>query len=53
MRPVLLTDKGAEKPGATDGILAFSGAWPSMMRDLYQNHERYEETYFKAFQVGS
>lgn len=23
-----------------------------MMRDLYQNHERFEETYFKPFPVS-
>jgi acetyl-CoA synthetase len=47
---VLLTEKGEEiKERPAQGILALKGAWPSMMRDLYQNHERFEKTYFEPF----
>ena len=51
MQPVLLTEKGEEIEGAAEGILAIKGAWPSMFRDLYNNHERYEETYFSPFKA--
>ena len=51
VQPVLLTEKGEEIEGAAEGILAIKGAWPSMFRDLYNNHERYEETYFSPFKV--
>ena len=53
VQPVLLTEKGEEIEGAAEGILAIKGAWPSMFRDLYNNHERYEETYFSPFKVGA
>ena len=51
VQPVLLTEKGEEIEGAAEGILAIKGAWPSMFRDLYNNHERYEETYFSPFKA--
>ncbi len=63
MQPVLLTDKGKEIPGVrkegkdipgvAEGILALKGAWPSMLRDLHQNHDRFESTYFEPFKVRS
>ncbi len=51
VQPVLLTEKGEEIEGPAEGILAIKGAWPSMFRDLYNNHERYEETYFSPFKA--
>ena len=48
---MLLTEKGEEIEGPAEGILAIKGAWPSMFRDLYNNHERYEETYFSPFKA--
>ena len=51
MNPVLLNEKGEELPGTAEGILSLKGSWPSMFRDLYGNHQRYEETYFSPFKV--
>ena len=34
-----------------EGILAMKQSWPSMMRTLFGDHKRYEETYFSAYKV--
>ncbi|WIA34698.1 hypothetical protein OEZ86_013011 [Tetradesmus obliquus] len=49
VQPVLLTDKGEEIQGPGEGILAIKAPWPSMMRTVYGDHERFEMTYFSAF----
>lgn len=49
VEPVLLDDKGRELQGAAEGILAIKRPWPSMMRTVYGDHERFEKTYFSAF----
>lgn len=36
---------------AAEGILAIKRPWPSMMRTVYGDHERFEKTYFSAFKV--
>jgi acyl-coenzyme A synthetase/AMP-(fatty) acid ligase len=32
-----------------EGILAIKAPWPSMMRTVYGDHQRFEMTYFSAF----
>jgi len=49
IQPVLLDDDGKEIIGAGSGMLAIKGSWPSQLRGLYNNKERFLETYFKAF----
>ncbi|KAL0052399.1 hypothetical protein WJX82_001519 [Trebouxia sp. C0006] len=49
VEPVLLDDKGKELQGEVEGILAMKQSWPSIMRTLYGDHKRYEETYFSAY----
>eukprot|EP00775_Hariotina_reticulata_P007053 gene7053-7267_t len=49
VQPVLLTDKGVEIQGPGEGILAIKAPWPSMMRTVYGDHARFEQTYFSAF----
>lgn len=34
---------------AGEGILAIKAPWPCMMRTVYGDHERFEQTYFSAF----
>jgi hypothetical protein len=34
---------------AGEGILAIKAPWPSMMRTVYGDHARFEQTYFSAF----
>ncbi|MCP3944028.1 MAG: acetate--CoA ligase [Desulfobacteraceae bacterium] len=47
--PVLLDVKGNVLEGACDGILALKEPWPGQMRTVYNNHDRFEETYFQMF----
>ncbi|MCF6190289.1 MAG: acetate--CoA ligase [Cocleimonas sp.] len=48
--PILLDDEGNEITGnPAAGNLAMKQPWPSMMRTLYGNHERFYETYFSLF----
>jgi len=49
VEPVLLTDKGQEIQGEGEGILAIKRPWPSIMRTVYKDHKRFEQTYFSAF----
>ncbi|KAH7316161.1 hypothetical protein KP509_21G080800 [Ceratopteris richardii] len=45
----LVDENGNEKHGPCEGFLCIKGPWPGIARTLYQNHERYEESYFKTF----
>lgn len=44
--------QGKELQGEVEGILAMKQSWPSIMRTLYGDHKRYEETYFSAYKVS-
>ena len=43
--------QGNELKGEVEGILAMKQSWPSIMRTLFGDHKRYEETYFSAYKV--
>lgn len=48
--PAILTAEGKEVSGPIEeGYLVFKQPWPGIMRTVYQNHERFETTYFKKF----
>ncbi|KAH8360482.1 hypothetical protein KR200_006874 [Drosophila serrata] len=49
VKPTLLDECGIEIKGEGEGYLVFSQPWPGMMRTLYNNHERFEDTYFSKF----
>lgn len=49
VKPTLLDECGVEIKGEGEGYLVFSQPWPGMMRTLYNNHERFEDTYFNKF----
>jgi acetyl-CoA synthetase len=49
VQPVLLDEKGHEVEGPGEGYLAIKNAWPSCLRGVYGDQERYETAYFKAF----
>lgn len=49
VKPVLLDENGTEIKGEGEGYLVFSQPWPGMMRSLYNNHARFESTYFSKF----
>jgi hypothetical protein len=39
-------------PQPQQGVLAIRRPWPAIMRTVYGDHERFEQTYFAAFKVG-
>ncbi|XP_022984004.1 acetyl-coenzyme A synthetase, chloroplastic/glyoxysomal-like isoform X2 [Cucurbita maxima] len=49
VQPVLVDEKGNEIEGECSGYLCLKSSWPSAFRTLYNDHERYEMTYFKPF----
>lgn len=49
MVPALLDENGKEITGPGEGYLVFKRPWPGMMRTLFGNHERFEQTYFSKF----
>ena len=50
VQPVLLDDQGIEITGnPAEGNLAIKHPWPSMMRTLYGDHQRFFDTYFSMY----
>ncbi|CAG9821794.1 unnamed protein product [Phaedon cochleariae] len=49
VQPVILDEAGKEVKGEGEGYLVFARPWPSLMRSLYNDHDRYETTYFTKF----
>ncbi|MGH8594022.1 MAG: acetate--CoA ligase [Gammaproteobacteria bacterium] len=47
--PAILDDKGRELEGAGEGALVLKRPWPGQMRTVYGDHQRFMDTYFKAF----
>ncbi|KAA3619512.1 MAG: acetate--CoA ligase [Calditrichaeota bacterium] len=47
--PVILDEQGNELEGAAQGYLAIKAAWPSLMRTVYGDHDRFIQTYFARF----
>lgn len=45
--PVILDDDGKELDGVAEGFIAFKQPWPGIMRTVYKNHKRFQDTYFK------
>ena len=49
VEPVILDESGKELEGPAQGLLAIKAAWPSLMRTVYGDHERFREIYFSRF----
>lgn len=49
VEPSLVDADGNELPGATEGNLCINRSWPGMMRSVYGDHQRFIDTYFKAY----
>lgn len=49
VEPTILNEHGEELEGEAEGYLVFRRPWPGIMRTVYKNHERFENTYFKKF----
>ncbi|KNC84009.1 acetyl-coenzyme A synthetase [Sphaeroforma arctica JP610] len=45
----ILDNEGKAVEGPGEGFLAISRPWPGMMRTVFNNHERFEATYFSQF----
>ena len=49
VQPVLLDGNGKEIHGPGEGLLMIKSSWPSQLRSVYGDHNRFIETYFKPF----
>ncbi|KAJ8272892.1 hypothetical protein GJAV_G00094670 [Gymnothorax javanicus] len=49
VQPTILNEHGEELEGEAEGYLVFRKPWPGIMRTVYGNQERFENTYFKKF----
>uniref|UniRef100_A0A669BBW6 Acetyl-coenzyme A synthetase, cytoplasmic n=1 Tax=Oreochromis niloticus TaxID=8128 RepID=A0A669BBW6_ORENI len=49
VEPTILNEHGEELEGEAEGYLVFRRPWPGIMRTVFRNHERFENTYFKKF----
>jgi acetyl-CoA synthetase len=49
VKPALVDADGMTVEGAASGNLVLTDAWPGMMRTVYGDHQRFVDTYFKAY----
>jgi len=49
VEPILLDEQGKTLNGATSGNLAISRSWPGQMRGIYNDPERFYDTYFSMY----
>jgi acetyl-CoA synthetase len=49
IRPELVDADGATLDGAASGNLVLLDSWPGQMRTVYGDHQRFIDTYFKAY----
>ena len=49
VKPVIVDGEGKPMDGACEGNLCISDAWPGMMRTVFRDHDRFEQTYFSTF----
>jgi acetyl-CoA synthetase len=47
--PEIVDAEGKVLNGATQGNLCIADAWPGQMRTVYGDHQRFVDTYFKAY----
>ncbi len=49
VQPVLLDTENREIDGTGEGLLMIKASWPSQIRTIYGDHQRFVETYFKPY----
>jgi acetyl-CoA synthetase len=49
VRPALVDNEGHLVEGAAEGNLVILDSWPGQMRTIYNDHERFVQTYFTTF----
>ncbi|HEY0900736.1 MAG TPA: acetate--CoA ligase [Micavibrio sp.] len=47
--PVIVDGEGKVLEGPCEGNLCIADAWPGMMRTVFRDHARFEQTYFSTF----
>jgi len=49
VEPEILNQEGKVLEGPCEGVLVMKSSWPGQARSLYQDHERFVQTYFSTF----
>ena len=49
VKPELMHPDGNIMPGEASGALVISASWPGQMRTIYGDHQRFIDTYFRAY----
>ena len=49
VQPEIVDTDGKVQNGATSGNLCIADSWPGQMRTVYGDHQRFIDTYFKAY----
>jgi acetyl-CoA synthetase len=49
VQPALIDQEGNAIKGSGEGYLVINDAWPGMMRTVFGDHERFEQTYFSNY----
>jgi acetyl-CoA synthetase len=49
IQPAIVDNEGRILEGACEGNLVLLDSWPGQMRSVYGDHQRFIDTYFKAF----
>ena len=49
VKPALVDNEGKKLAGATEGNLIIEDSWPGQARTLWNDHERFEQTYFSTY----
>jgi acetyl-CoA synthetase len=49
VEPAIVDEKGNELEGECSGNLIIKSPWPSMMRSVYGDHQRFIDTYFSTY----
>ncbi|GAB2792097.1 acetate--CoA ligase [Halomonas shantousis] len=50
VQPALVDNEGHRLEGATDGNLVILDSWPGQARSIWNNHERFVQTYFSTYE---
>ena len=49
VQPVIIDSQGNEIKGEGEGLLMIKASWPSQIRTVFGNHQRFIDTYFNAY----
>ena len=50
IKPQVVDAQGDVQEGAAEGILVIADSWPGQARTIYQDHERFVQTYFSNYE---